>query len=525
MYPLPTNTYYAKVFDLHPDRQAAANNQSSSSSSSSSSKSANANAKTTSKESAEFIRTVKAWEILSDSKKRRQYDLDASSGNASRYAHEAEGRSGASYSTDTSWNPRYGRGWGSASQSAYYGAEWPGHDRDYYYGPMNTGPLYMANWKMGLLVVGVAMMAGTVLLGLFDARRRAYVSWTDRRETEAKDFYEERRRRAKELGYDKATESLRAKAKQVEAAAELDAAAAAAAGQNSNAAGDATAIDLNCGCPKRFSLVSAMGAALLQDPDRLCAILTALVENVPLQITCKIRMLETVEKTIELAQRIERTGVAALALHGRLATERPRDPAHWDIFEPVARAIKIPLIANGDIWDVADMEKLRASQSASFMLARAPQANFTCFRPDGKRLPIDECMRMYVKKAIEMDMAFHNCKYTILQMWPTSLGEYKTAMGGTEVENPVLGMEVGSKAKNYRDLCSYLGITEYYEAIVRKRVEKATQMGRLDLLSKDIEGILGPDCPYIPDDRNRWIPKNVKDKNVEEVDIGSLSLF
>ena len=80
---------------------------------------------------------------------------------------------------------------------------------------------------------------------------------------------------------------------------------------------DASGIDLNFGCPKRFSIVSAMVAAILSEPDRLCAILTALVENVPLPITAKIRMLESTERTIELVKRIEKTGVSAITLHCR----------------------------------------------------------------------------------------------------------------------------------------------------------------------------------------------------------------
>ncbi|KAI9350840.1 hypothetical protein BDR26DRAFT_511907 [Obelidium mucronatum] len=122
---------------------------------------------------------------------------------------------------------------------------------------------------------------------------------------------------------------------------------------------DCSGIDLNCGCPKKFSIQGAMGAALLSQPDRLCGILTALVEKVPLPITAKIRMLETPEKTIELVQRIEKTGVSAIALHCRFRSERPQDPGHWDIFEAVAQSIKIPLIANGDLYTLNDVEKLK----------------------------------------------------------------------------------------------------------------------------------------------------------------------
>lgn len=52
---------------------------------------------------------------------------------------------------------------------------------------------------------------------------------------------------------------------------------------------DVAAIDINMGCPKEFSLKGGMGAALLSDPERAKAILTTLVENVKIPVTCKIR--------------------------------------------------------------------------------------------------------------------------------------------------------------------------------------------------------------------------------------------
>lgn len=52
---------------------------------------------------------------------------------------------------------------------------------------------------------------------------------------------------------------------------------------------DVAAIDINMGCPKAFSMKGGMGSALLLDPDRAKAILTTLVQNVKIPITCKIR--------------------------------------------------------------------------------------------------------------------------------------------------------------------------------------------------------------------------------------------
>ena len=60
-----------------------------------------------------------------------------------------------------------------------------------------------------------------------------------------------------------------------------------------------------------------MGAALLTEPDKVRAILTALVQGVRKPVTCKIRLLPSRADTLALVKTIESTGVAALAVHGR----------------------------------------------------------------------------------------------------------------------------------------------------------------------------------------------------------------
>ena len=60
-----------------------------------------------------------------------------------------------------------------------------------------------------------------------------------------------------------------------------------------------------------------MGAALLKDPNKVKEILTALVKNISKPITCKIRILPSLEETLKLVKVIEGTGVAAVGVHGR----------------------------------------------------------------------------------------------------------------------------------------------------------------------------------------------------------------
>lgn len=76
-------------------------------------------------------------------------------------------------------------------------------------------------------------------------------------------------------------------------------------------------IDVNMGCPKEYSTKGGMGAALLSDPDKIEKILSALVRGTHRPVTCKIRLLPSLEDTLSLVKRIERTGIAAITIHGR----------------------------------------------------------------------------------------------------------------------------------------------------------------------------------------------------------------
>ncbi|KAG8219358.1 hypothetical protein J3R82DRAFT_275 [Butyriboletus roseoflavus] len=150
---------------------------------------------------------------------------------------------------------------------------------------------------------------------------------------------------------------------------------------------DVSGIDLNCGCPKSFSTHSGMGAALLTNPDLLCAILTALRSELPpeIMVSAKIRLLPTQEETKKLVERIVRTGVSALTVHCRTRNMRQREAALVnrlrDIVEFVqGLGVDIAVIENGDCkgWDDAKRIKMLTGAS-SVMLATAAESNPTCF--------------------------------------------------------------------------------------------------------------------------------------------------
>ncbi|XP_039618877.1 tRNA-dihydrouridine(20) synthase [NAD(P)+]-like [Polypterus senegalus] len=216
---------------------------------------------------------------------------------------------------------------------------------------------------------------------------------------------------------------------------------------------DVAGIDVNMGCPKEYSTKGGMGAALLSDPAKIELILRTLVKGIIKPVTCKIRILPSVEETVKLVQRIESTGVAAIAVHGRIKEERPQHPVHCDTIKAIADAVSIPVIANGGSSEHvkvhSDIEVFQSlTGSSSVMLARAAMWNPSIFRKDGI-LPLEHVMREYIKYAVCYDNYHSNTKYCLCQM----LRE--------KMETP-LGKRLHAAQSN-QEICQVFGMEEYWK--------------------------------------------------------------
>ena len=183
-------------------------------------------------------------------------------------------------------------------------------------------------------------------------------------------------------------------------------------------AGDVAAIDVNMGCPKHFSTSGGMGARLLSQHELIRDILTTLRRNLPetTHVTCKIRLLECEKSTAELAKMIESCGVSAFAVHGMYISQRPREPAHWNLIKNVVEAVDCPVIANGDVMRYEDFERIRKETgAASAMCARMAQWNLSIFRSEGL-LPIAYVKKHFVRRAIEYDNPWTFTKFQLLEI-------------------------------------------------------------------------------------------------------------
>ena len=121
-------------------------------------------------------------------------------------------------------------------------------------------------------------------------------------------------------------------------------------------------IDLNFGCPAKTVNRHRGGAVLLNEPELVHAIVAAVRRAVPADVPVSAKMRLGVDdeaRLLDCAHAIDSAGASELAVHARTKAHGYRPPAYWESIAQVKEAVRLPVIANGDIWSVADAARCR----------------------------------------------------------------------------------------------------------------------------------------------------------------------
>lgn len=137
---------------------------------------------------------------------------------------------------------------------------------------------------------------------------------------------------------------------------------------------NAQLIDINMGCPVAKVVKNGDGSALLKDIERATEVAARVVDAVNLPVTVKIRAGWDADSITgpDLAERLERVGVRALAVHARTREDQYMRPANWSYISMVKQRVGIPVIGNGDVETPEDaVRMLQETGADAVMIGRA----------------------------------------------------------------------------------------------------------------------------------------------------------
>jgi tRNA-dihydrouridine synthase B len=145
-------------------------------------------------------------------------------------------------------------------------------------------------------------------------------------------------------------------------------------------------IDINMGCPAKKVCNKWAGSALMQDEPLALAIVEAVVaacapRSVPVTLKMRTGWCEAERNAVRIARAAEAAGVAMVTVHGRTREQGYKGRAEYDTVSAVKAALRIPVVANGDIDSPEKARDVLAATGAdAIMIGRAAQGRPWIFR-------------------------------------------------------------------------------------------------------------------------------------------------
>lgn len=133
-------------------------------------------------------------------------------------------------------------------------------------------------------------------------------------------------------------------------------------------------VDLNLGCPQRIARRGKYGAFLMDHPETVSKIVTTLAHHLTVPVTAKMRIFDSLDQTLAFARMLEASGASLVAVHGRTrdAKDAAAVRADWAAIKAVKDALRVPVLANGDVRSLDDVDACLAATGADGVLSAIP---------------------------------------------------------------------------------------------------------------------------------------------------------
>jgi tRNA-dihydrouridine synthase B len=171
-------------------------------------------------------------------------------------------------------------------------------------------------------------------------------------------------------------------------------------------------IDINMGCPAKSVANRGAGVGLMRTPLKIARIFRKLSAALKVPVTGKIRLgWENCRSYKLIARIIEENGGALIAIHGRTKEQGYSGQADWDAIAEIKSAVKIPVIGNGDVRTVADIDRMKSQTGCdAVMIGRAAIGNPWIFsRLEREQVPTEE-VRWMMNRHLERNIQFHGSR-------------------------------------------------------------------------------------------------------------------
>eukprot|EP00088_Acartia_fossae_P037153 TRINITY_DN3832_c0_g1_i1.p1 TRINITY_DN3832_c0_g1~~TRINITY_DN3832_c0_g1_i1.p1 ORF type:complete len:306 (+),score=26.26 TRINITY_DN3832_c0_g1_i1:324-1241(+) len=181
-------------------------------------------------------------------------------------------------------------------------------------------------------------------------------------------------------------------------------------------------VDLNCGCPQKWALQEGIGACLIDNPEFVADAVKQTrrkVTNPKFSVSVKIRIHDDLRKTVDLCRQVENAGVSFISVHGRTRTQRG-EPVNLEAIRTICESVSIPVIANGDIKCMDDVQRVQKITGVKgVMAARGLLENPAMYA--GYDITPDSCVQDWLDIALNRGTSYATFHHHLIYMLEKSL--------------------------------------------------------------------------------------------------------